>query len=90
MDTIDQSCFRELSPAEKARLGISSGIQFVYCSFAGGLRWNYNIGKGFVITVADHQPVRKLRDLLKLLHSQKSFSISGVYPDGTHQQYFIE
>jgi len=90
MDLIHSTCLRELSTDEKAKLGISSGIQYLFDGQQGEIRWNYNIGNGFIITVADYNPVRNLQEFLALIKTPRSFCVSGIYPDGTHQQYYIE
>ena len=90
MDMIHHKCLLELNPNESAKFGVSSGIQYKFNKYEGELRWNYNIGNGFIITVANCHPVRTLQEFVTLLQTHKSFCVSGIYPDGTHQHYFIE
>ena len=89
METIDRTNLRALTTDEQKKYGLSSGVKVTGPVQTGGIRWNNNISPGFIICTVNGQPVSDLFVLEQQLRSPSGAWVSGMYPDGTHDTYFI-
>ena len=80
---------RELTLKEKTRLGISTGIKVSGYVNPRLWRWNENIIEGFIILAVNGICVRSLQEFHQLLISEEELNIEGIWPDGTHDHYYI-
>jgi hypothetical protein len=89
METIDRTNLQALTPNEQRKYGLPSGVKVTGPIQAEGIRWNNNISPGFIICSVDGQPVVDLYTLKHQLRGSSGAWVSGMYPDGTHDTYFI-
>ncbi|MGB3777730.1 MAG: hypothetical protein WA960_05185 [Tunicatimonas sp.] len=89
METTDSTNLRELTTDEQRKYGLSSGIKVTGPVHTGEIRWNNNISPGFIIITVNGQTVNGIFTLKQQLANPQGAWISGVYPDGTHDTYFI-
>jgi hypothetical protein len=78
---------RELSEDEKKILGVKFGLKII--GPTTGILKDTNLCEGFVITTINDRKVHSLNQLEELLMSGQGALIKGIYPDGTHDHYFI-
>ena len=89
METIDRTNLRALTADEQKKYGLSCGIEVIDPIQTGGIPWNSNISPGFTICTVNGQPVTDLFVLTQQLRGPSGVWVSGIYPDGTHDAYFI-
>ncbi len=90
METISRANLRELQPDEKRRYGLSAGVKVIGPQLAGDLRWNQNICSGFIISTVNGKAVTGLSNFKRLLKTGQGLFVGGMYPDGTHDTYYID
>ena len=70
----------------KTKLGIKYGVEV--SELKSGKLLKAGVRKGFIITLMNRQPVRKIEDIKTVLnHAQGGVYIEGIYPDGTTAYY---
>ncbi len=76
--------FKALSPAEKQKFNVRSGVLVTQVR-DGGVFDNAEIPVGSVITSVNRQPVTSVEDIDKILSNLRTSTIvfSGYYPDGS-------
>lgn len=80
--------FESLSPSEKSKLNIDSGVKVADAGH-GKLKES-GIRKGFIITYFGEEPVNSPKDIERLIKKRKRvIAIEGVYPNGEKAYYAI-
>ncbi|MEI7596200.1 MAG: Do family serine endopeptidase [Bacteroidota bacterium] len=80
--------FEELTPKEKQRLGISSGLKVT--TIGNGILKNAGVASGFIITKIDKTPINNINDVTTILKSKSDGVLfEGVYPNGVKAYYGI-
>ncbi|QJD96369.1 PDZ domain-containing protein [Mucilaginibacter robiniae] len=76
--------FQPLSPAQKAKFHIASGVVVTQVR-EGGFFENADIPVGSIITNMNHSPINSTNDIDKAITSTRNgmVNISGYYPDGS-------
>jgi hypothetical protein len=76
----------ELTPEEKRKLGIPFGFKILRPIPA--ILKDCNLSEDFIITRINSEPVESIEQLVQLLKNEQGVIIEGIYPDGTHDNYF--
>ena len=82
--------FENLSPNELDEYDLDGGVKVADVG-NGRLHENSNIRNGFIITEVDHQKVKSVDQLLRILESKKSGDgalIEGFYPENPNKYYY--
>lgn len=79
----------ELTPADKRRLGIEGGVK-VKANLSGKFAQRTHMCTGFVIYAINDTPINTLQDFEKAISDQNGVMLSGVYPDGCRDRYYLE
>jgi S1-C subfamily serine protease len=80
--------FDKISPNDRERLGISSGVKVT--DIRGGKFRSAGIREGFIVTEINNEKVRNIEDIEGILEtSDGGVYIEGIYPDGLIAYYAI-
>jgi Do/DeqQ family serine protease len=78
--------FEPASDDLKSKLGISFGVEV--SGLKSGKLLKAGVREGFIITLMNRQPVKKIEDIKTVLnHAQGGIYIEGIYPDGNTAYY---
>lgn len=85
--------FKEITDKQKEELGINYGIEVV--KVGDGALKDSGIGKGFIIQVANEQPVRSVDDFQKIVKDASTSKdpvvlVRGMYPTGKRAYKVIQ
>ena len=77
-----------LDPEELSRLNLRAGVRVAQVR-EGKVRQSTDIRPGFIITTIDHQPVKSIEDVSRILNSKRGgVMIEGIYPDRPGLYYY--
>jgi Do/DeqQ family serine protease len=80
--------FDKISPDDKERLGINSGVKVT--DIRGGKFRSAGIREGFIVTEMNNERVKSIEDIEGILESSDGgVYIEGIYPDGLIAYYAI-
>ena len=78
-----------VSEFEKQRLGIRGGVK-VLSNLSGKLAQRTHMCSGFVICTINDQTINTIQDFQNAIENKKGVMLSGVYPDGRMDRYYLQ